>query len=131
MTRLRAPALLAPALFAPALLALSVALAPAVALAHAMLEHAEPAVGARLAAPPTQLVLHFSEALEPAFSRVAVADGAGVSVTAGPASPAPDDGRVLRVPLKALAQGDYTVTWSVVSTDTHRTEGRFAFHVGP
>lgn len=126
MTRLRTPALLAPALFA-----LSVALAPTVALAHAMLEHAEPEVGARLAAPPTQLVLHFSEALEPAFSRVAVADGAGASVTAGPASAAPDDGRVLRVPLKALAHGDYTVTWSVVSTDTHRTEGRFAFHVGP
>ncbi|MBO0712140.1 MAG: copper resistance protein CopC [Acetobacteraceae bacterium] len=116
-------------LFASALLVLSVALPIGVARAHAMLERAEPAVGAVVAVSPAALVLHFSETLEPAFAQVGVADAGGGSVTAGPPSPAPEDGRVLRVPLKPLPPGDYTVTWSVVSTDTHRTQGRFTFRV--
>ena len=37
----------------------------------------------------------------------------------------------LRVPLKALPPGTYSVSWRVLSVDTHRTQGNFSFRVGP
>ena len=40
------------------------------------------------------------------------------------------DGTELRVPLKTLPPGTYTVRWRVLSVDTHRTQGSFSFSVG-
>ena len=56
-----------------------VALLPAAALAHAMLDRASPRVGSTVAAAPKELMLWFTEKLEPAFSTAEVrnAQGAG------------------------------------------------------
>jgi len=113
-----------------AILALAALLAaPASASAHAMLDHATPAVGSTVAA-PKEVVLSFTEKLEPKFSSIEVRDAKGASVHAGKATPggAPTE---LRVALKPLQAGTYKVIWRVLSVDTHRTQGSFSFRVGP
>jgi copper resistance protein C len=98
------------------------------AAAHAFLEKANPAAGENLRARPAKIELHFSEALEPAFSGVAVTDDSGRDVTAG----APNArGTEMDVVLKPLAPGRYRVSWHAVSVDTHRTEGKYNFLVLP
>ena len=98
--------------------------------AHAFLDHADPRVGSTVAASPPALTLVFTEPIEPAFSRVTLTGPGGRPVPAGPpARPAP---ATIAVALPALGPGTYTVAWSVVSIDTHATEGHFVFTVrGP
>jgi len=99
------------------------------AWAHAHLRQAEPAVGS-VGPAPQEVVLHFSERLEPSFSRIEVLRGAE-HLEAGPAHIPPGDARVLAVPVKPLAAGVYTVLWHATSVDTHKTEGHFTFTVAP
>jgi methionine-rich copper-binding protein CopC len=108
----------------PALVLLTALSVPA--RAHAFLEHAEPRVGATVQAMPGELTLSFSQPIEGAFSSVKVTDAKGQAVHKGAVHV---DGPVIRVSLAATGPGDYTVTWRVVSTDSHVTEGDFVFHV--
>src|SRR5439155_1690631 len=79
-----------------------------------------------------QLRLWFSEGIEPAFSSVALFGPAGRAVPAGPLSLDPKDRAQVVVPINApLAPGTYRVRWAVVSVDTHRTQGDYAFTVKP
>lgn len=99
------------------------------ALAHAMLERADPPVGGSVASAPRGLTLTFSEKVEPAFSSVRVETEGGARVDAG--KPQLGSSRnVLRVTLKPLAAGAYRVHWRVLSTDAHVTEGSYSFRVG-
>ncbi len=94
--------------------------------AHAFLDHADPRVGASVDAPPA-VTLVFTEPVEPAFSRVEVLDARDQPVATGALEhPAPEQ---LAVTVPKLAPGRYTVHWSVVSVDTHPTEGHFTFTV--
>jgi hypothetical protein len=106
-----------------------VALLPAAALAHAMLDRASPKVGSTVATAPKELTLWFTEKLEPAFSTAEVRNAQG-AVQSGKAHVDGGDRTELRVPLKALSPGTYAVTWRVLSVDTHRTQGSFSFTVG-
>jgi len=110
-------------------LALALTVLPAAASAHAFLDHANPKVGSTVATAPKELRLWFTEKLEPAFSTAEVRNAQG-TVVSGKAQ-AGGDGTELRVPLKALANGTYSVSWRVLSVDTHRTQGSFTFRVGP
>ena len=102
-------------------------LAPAAARAHAFLDHADPRVGASVDPAPRTLMLVFTEPIEAAFSRVEVEDGNGRKLLLGSLEhPSP---ATLALPLPALAPGEYTVHWAVVSVDTHATEGSFHFTV--
>jgi methionine-rich copper-binding protein CopC len=101
------------------------------AFAHAHLVKSAPAKGAVLRTAPTTLTLWFSEPLEPAFSTIEVFDQAGQRVDDGKAALDPADPKVLRIALKPLAAGGYKVVWRVVSIDTHKTDGDFAFTVRP
>ena len=112
-----------------ATLALLLAAADA-AHAHAFLDHANPRVGSTVAAAPRELVLWFTEKLEPAFSTIEVRDAQDVAVHSGKAQLDRNDRTQLRVPLKALPPGTYKVIWRVLSVDTHRTQGDFTFRVG-
>jgi copper resistance protein C len=113
------------------LLILSILLvAPTGAFAHAFLDHATPRVGNTVAQAPKEVVLWFTQQLEPAFSSIEVRNEQGVGVTAGKATVIGDRTQ-LRVPLKALSPGTYKVIWHVLSVDTHRTQGDFTFRVGP
>jgi methionine-rich copper-binding protein CopC len=111
-----------------AILAAAVAGLAVPALAHAFLEKASPAAGENLHAAPAKIALHFSEALEPAFSGVTVTSAAGADMRAGPPSVS---GGEIDQPLKPLAPGRYRVTWHAVSVDTHRTAGKYNFLVLP
>jgi copper resistance protein C len=100
------------------------------ALAHAYLDHATPKVGSTVAQSPKEVVLWFTEKLEPAFSSIEVRNEQGAAVHAGKTTVIGDRTQ-LRVPLKALSPGIYKVIWRILSVDTHRTQGDFSFRVRP
>ena len=100
------------------------------AFAHAHLDRASPAVGSTVATAPKEVVLWFTNQLEPAFSSIEVRDEKGASVQAGKASVDRRNRTQLRLPLKTLSPGTYKVMWRVLSVDTHRTQGDFTFRVG-
>ena len=103
----------------------------AAVLAHAMLDHANPPVGSSLPSAPREVVLSFTQDLEPAFSQIEVRNASGSTVTSGNAQVDRADHRQIRVPLKTLPPGTYKVMWRVLSVDTHRTQGDFTFRVAP
>ena len=98
-----------------------------VARAHAFLDHAEPRVGSTVEPAPHELSLSFTQDLEPAFSSVEVRDASGTKVDQGKARISASS---MRIGLKPLPPGSYTVHWRALSVDTHKTEGSFNFHVG-
>jgi methionine-rich copper-binding protein CopC len=101
------------------------------ASAHAGLDRASPAVGGTVAQAPKEVVLWFTDKLEPAFSSITVQDEKGEPVHAGKAEVDRTTRTQIRVPLKALSPGTYKVMWRVLSVDTHRVEGTFTFRVAP
>lgn len=103
-------------------------IAASAAHAHASLERASPVAGSTVSDAPKEIVLTFSEKLEPVFSRIAVTDAGGAQVND---SKAQVDGNTMHVRLKTLAPGSYGVNWRAVSADTHATQGSFVFQVGP
>ncbi len=104
---------------------------PAVAAAHAFLDHAEPKVGSTVAASPPRVAVHFTQSVEPAFSTVHVLDADGKSVDQADVQVDPKDPATLTVGVPKLPAGTYTVEWKVTSVDTHRTHGTFTFTVQP
>ena len=112
-----------------AFVAAAALLASVLAAAHAFLDHADPRVGSTVSQSPQSVRLWFSQALEPAFSRVHVVDASGKTVDAGDARVDPSDKTLLSVTVPALAPGIYRVQWRVVSVDTHVTEGDYTFEI--
>jgi methionine-rich copper-binding protein CopC len=106
---------------------LFIALAPVGAQAHAFLDHANPLVGSTVPAAPHEVVLTFTQNLEPAFSTAQVTDSSGARVDQGKAQVS---GNTMTVALKSIGPGSYKVHWHALSVDTHSTEGTFTFHVG-
>jgi copper resistance protein C len=98
--------------------------------AHAFLDHASPAVGSTVPTAPETLTMWFTQQLEPAFTTATVTDKAGNNVDAGPAQVDSKDRTELKVSLKKLPPGTYTVNWHALSVDTHTTTGHFNFTVG-
>jgi len=108
--------------------ALTIFVAPS-ARAHAFLDHASPAVGSSVPTSPPVVTLWFTQDLEPAFVDVAVTNEAGQRVDLANARIPAGSPAELQIGLKALPPGTYTVSWHVVSVDTHPTEGTFTFEV--
>jgi len=104
---------------------------PDMAQAHSGLARAKPAAGSIVSPAPKEVVLSFTETIEPRFSSIEVRDAKGAAMQAGPASVDHARRTELRVPLKALAPGTYKVIWRVLSVDTHRSQGTFTFRVRP
>ena len=94
--------------------------------AHAFLDHAEPRVGSTTPSAPQEVVLVFSQKVEPAFSSVEVSDAHGARVDQGKPKVS---ATTMRIGLKPLPAGTYRVRWHVLSVDTHTTEGNFTFQV--
>lgn len=97
------------------------------ASAHAMLDHAEPRVGNRVATAPREVTLWFTQKLEPAFSTITVTDPAGKRADTGKSRVS---GNQMSVSLRPGGSGTYHVTWRVLSVDSHTTDGNFTFQVG-
>ena len=102
-------------------------LATGEASAHAMLDHAEPRVGNKVATVPREVTLWFTQKLEPAFSTITVTDAAGQRVDTGKTRV---NGNQMSVALRSGGSGTYHVTWHALSVDTHTTDGNFTFQVG-
>jgi len=111
-------------------LALAFALATSQAFAHAHLKTASPADGATVAA-PAEIILGFTEELEVKLSSITVKDARGETVSAAAAEAVSGDRKGLRVRLKPVSPGAYTVEWAVTSVDTHRVSGQYRFSVRP
>ena len=102
-------------------------LTTAEATAHAMLDHAEPRVGNKVATAPHEVTLWFTQKLEPAFSTIIVTNAAGERVDRGQTRVS---GNQMSVALRPGGAGTYHVKWRVLSADTHTTDGSFTFQVG-
>jgi methionine-rich copper-binding protein CopC len=104
-------------------------LAATQASAHAKLVSAMPAQNASVAA-PKQLVLKFSEKLQPKLSGVDLTMPQMNNMAVASKTSVGQDGVTVTVtPAKPLAPGVYRVNWHAVTADTHRLEGKYDFTV--
>jgi copper transport protein len=110
-------------------LALAALAAVPSAYAHAILQQSSPSNNSVARTSPSKVSLEFNEAVETAFGSIRVYDCGGGRV---------DSGKILR-PSKSsvavkidrkLGRGTYTVTWRVISADSHPVAGAFVFNVG-
>jgi copper transport protein len=109
--------------------ALVVLAAPGSALAHVVLEAAEPATQSRLDSPPTEIRLRFNQpvTISPRAVQVLAPDG---TVRSGAARTV-EGGRVVVAPVSRLESGSaYTVRWRATGADGHSPAGVFTFGVG-
>ena len=107
---------------------LAVAVVPS-AFAHATLLETTPSNDAVVAAAPDRVVLRFDEPIETVLGSVRVYGGDAKRVDNGEETrPQPEEVTV-GLPT-GLAKGTYTVTWRVISADSHPVRGAFVFHVG-
>jgi copper transport protein len=111
-----------------AMLVTALAVVPS-ASAHAILVSSTPANDAVVATAPKSVVLRFNEPVESAFGSARVFDSQAKRVDDGRVA-RPDDKTVEVAIGRRLGDGTYTVTWRVVSTDSHPISGAFVFHVG-
>ena len=107
-----------------------VASAPA-AHAHAVLEQTTPAAGAVVATAPAQVTLRFGEQVAVQQGSVRVFDPGLHRVDVGGTHHVGGSGSVVGVDLpRTLSAGTYTVTWRVISADSHPVDGSFTFSIG-
>jgi len=110
--------------------AFATSLAATSVFAHAFLDHAVPGVGSSVSGSPRELRLYFTQGVVTAFSGVSVASSKGTAIPASKPVNDPSDQQIIIVRLgRALPPGTYTVSWHVVSVDTHPTSGTFHFTV--
>jgi copper transport protein len=101
------------------------------AKAHANLIRSVPEAGAVLAQSPTEIVLEFSETLDPAVARVELLDSSGQVVIPGPGVVDTAEPSVLRLQVGALPDGTYSAVWRVRSAvDGHVTSSSVGFSIG-
>ncbi len=100
------------------------------ARAHAFLQTAIPAVGSTVHAAPSEVVITFSQGIEPLFTKIAVTGAGGARVDSGAVHLAGDNTHAA-IGLKPLPPGTYKVVWHATSVDTHKSQGSFSFTVAP
>ncbi|WNM29057.1 copper resistance protein CopC [Streptomyces sp. Li-HN-5-11] len=101
------------------------------ASAHAVLTGSDPRDGSVLKTAPKQITATFDESVALVEDSLRVIGPDGRPVTAGDPRHAGGRGDTARVPLTSgLGQGTYTVSWRVVSADSHAVSGAFTFSVG-
>ncbi len=104
---------------------------PIAAEAHANLLRSNPAAGQVLDQAPAEMVLEFTEDLDPSNTRVDLYNSQNVLVVAGPGVIHPDTPRILWLTLGDLPKDSYTAVWRARSaTDGHITEGNIPFGIG-
>ena len=107
-------------------LAILVALAfPASAFAHANLDSTSPTYRQRLQSPPGAVVLHFDQSVQAEPNGIEVKNEFGKLLSGTTRA----NGQTVRVPLRRLPRGPYTVRWHVLSEDGHVVSGVFTFGV--
>lgn len=84
------------------------------ALGHAELDTVSPADGSIVSAAPNQIVMTFTEALNPAKSSIVLVDGAGSTIAQG-GSVSPTAPKQMTLDLPGLVPGAYQVRWTSAS----------------
>lgn len=98
------------------------------ALAHAHPKVMKPAPNSSGPA-PSSISITFSEAVEPNFSTIRLADEKGHAVGSAVSKPLPADPRTITLAVPKLTEGTYVVYWISVAADGHRLEGSYKFTV--
>ncbi|MBY8865661.1 copper resistance CopC/CopD family protein [Streptomyces sennicomposti] len=99
------------------------------AAAHAALTGSDPQQGVVVPQAPAQVSLTFSEQVAMGDDSLRVLDPAGKRVDTG--KPANISGTTYAVRLRGgLAKGTYTVTYQVISADSHPVGGAYTFSIG-
>jgi copper transport protein len=99
---------------------------PATAFAHANLDSTSPTYRQRLQAPVREVVLRFDQTVQAEPNAIEVRSEFGKILSGAARARGP----TVRVPLKRLPRGAYTVRWHVLSEDGHVVSGVFTFGVG-
>ncbi|MGH2349480.1 MAG: copper resistance protein CopC, partial [bacterium] len=100
-------------------------------LAHALVERSDPPANRLVLAPPKEILLVFTEPVDPRRTEITVLDQGGARIATEPVRVSADR-RQARVPIQLPGPGIYTVSWRTVSTvDLHTYEGFFSFTLGP
>ena len=114
-----------------ALSALALLVLPSSVYAHANLVKSTPAPNTVLDEVPSQIIIWFTEPIEPSLSSIRVLDATGAEVEEGEPSFDLNDPTVMSVTMGTVPDGTYTVAWKNVSTiDGHLVRGSFLFSVG-
>jgi copper transport protein len=101
---------------------------PAAASAHATLVRSVPSNDTVLPREPQEVRLTFNEPVETAFGSIRVYDSSAHRFDDGQIN-RPDPRTVAVGVAGPLPRGTYTVTWRVISADSHPVHGAFVFHV--
>lgn len=101
-------------------------LVPSVAMAHSKLENAVPAQDATVTVSPESIQLTFNTKIEK-LSNFKVLNAAGEQIETGKAV-VENQSMSEEVPA-VLANGIYTVKWTIIGADGHSVEGDYAFTV--
>jgi methionine-rich copper-binding protein CopC len=110
-------------------LALVMLLSASPASAHALLESAIPPAGSEVATSPPEIVLTFTEIVEPLFSTIELRNPGNAVESLGKPHIVSGHHRMLSVGIPTLPPGTYTVIWRATSADTHKTAGNYRFTV--
>ncbi len=112
------------------LLLLSALLATPYAAAHAMMTQLTPAENSVLATSPEQIVLVYSENIEPGFSKIGLFDAQDQALkTEKPILDSANPNQLSVAIAETLPSGLYRIEWQVVSVDGHKTTGKSQFSV--
>jgi len=101
------------------------------ALAHAHLKTAVPAPDSVLKASPSELDLTFSEGVNLKFSGVKIVGPDKVAVKLGEPMLMDSDTTLMTTIDDTPAAGHYTVEWHTLSSDGHKTKGKYGFTIKP
>ncbi|HET6597117.1 MAG TPA: CopD family protein [Anaerolineales bacterium] len=99
--------------------------------AHASLVRSVPQSGEVLTESPPEIVLEFTEEIDPGVAKVELFDAGGQLIAAGPGVVDPNAPRVLQLEVDPLPDGAYSAVWRVRSAvDGHITNGAVGFSIG-
>lgn len=104
--------------------------APGAVSAHADLATSDPPADSVLDVAPTEIVLTFTEAVDPTDDALRIVDAEGAAVPLGPITQELGADTITAPVTEPLADGSYVVAWSAVSADSHPINGAFVFSVG-
>ena len=104
---------------------------PGVAFAHAEVKTTVPAKNGTVRPAPTEVIIDYTEGVEPKYSSIEVQDSTGARVDTGDVHGVTGNNKRLIIGLKPLSPGTYKVIWHATSTDTHKTQGSYRFTVAP
>jgi methionine-rich copper-binding protein CopC len=111
-----------------AVIAVLASFTASLALAHAKLTSSTPAADSTTSAPKT-IELHFDEGVEAKMSSVKVTAADGTVVATMSMNDSKEPTLLSVMPNAPLKAGRYTVKWSAVTDDGHKTQGTFSFTV--